>query len=149
MKKLTAEQQARVRKLVRALRTTQRKQGEGNLAKQSDDDARRKEFCCLGIACEVAIAAGLELKRKTVTNIHGKLFQYGDGDGINRGSTTLLPGVVKDWYGFSYIDPELFDENGLLCDATTLNDDKKYDFKRIAAAFERTYLTNTDDTTTS
>lgn len=128
---MTPEQKDRVRKLVRVLRTTKRKQGTGNLAKILTP--RQKSYCCLGIACEMAIKEGLEVDREVERYAHANVVRYG-------GTTTTLPKLVMDWFGFEDFDPTLIDESEIRTTATDLNDERNYNFKRIAAAFERTYL---------
>lgn len=139
---MTPEQKDRVRKLVRALKTTKKKQGTGKLSRYLSPYQR--EYCCLGIACEVAMADGLELNRERRTDTYAThkedVVRYVNGNNTEDGSASMLPQVVADWYGFSDIDPPLLSEHNDLSFATDLNDGRKYSFKRIAAAFERTYL---------
>lgn len=124
--KLTPVQKARVRKLVDTLRTTNKRQGRGYLRQRGNKTVK---FCCLGIACEVAIAEGLEISRNTRHSVA----TYSDG-------IYTLPSEVQNFFGFDRFDPRLLDEDGKEDTASGLNDDQKYNFKRIADAFERTYL---------
>ena len=98
----------------------------------------------MGIACEVAIADGLGLSRKREQSHYETIVRYGDAESrdlhVLASSTSMLPDAVQDWYGFNEADPVLYSEIGTLVTATGLNDRRKYDFKRIADAFERTYL---------
>lgn len=137
---LTDEQKARVAKLVHALRTTKKQQGRSRLARYLN--SRKREYCCLGIACEVAIKDGLKLKhnKETIAFYGGKtetVTTYGDD---YDSSYSLLPGNVVEYYGFNSSDPRLVTADGDASSATFLNDDLRYNFEKIADAFERTYL---------
>ena len=124
--KLTPVQKARIRKLVDTLRTTNKRQGRGYLRQRGNKTVK---FCCLGIACEVAIAEGVEISRNTRYSVS-----------TYSGGAYSLPSEVRNFFGFEHSDPRLLDENGNEDTASGLNDDEKYNFKRIADAFERTYL---------
>lgn len=128
----TSEQKARVRKLVETLRTTKKRQGRGLLATRGNKTVK---YCCLGIACEVAIADGLDLKKRYSAN------SINYHSGADSASATL-PYSVQKWYGFDQFDPYVYLEDGSLSTATDLNDDLKYNFRQIADAFERTYLSD-------
>lgn len=124
-----------------------------------------RAFCCLGVACEVAIRAGLsELRAEKQGD--GSWLYYRDAGGSidpNRISNEAsdwsggeLPWLVADWYGIPR-DPELrtgevrYEDDQSDPDnpdgayefeasATSLNDDEGYTFTRIADALERTYF---------
>lgn len=122
----------RVKLLVDALRSGDFKQARNRLR---DDD---NKMCCLGVACEVARisdAVGYWSNRAFV--LSSASYDY---------STSTLPSGVAEWYGFSDIDPDLdrVDTDGYsrTVSATTMNDEDQADFKTIADAFERTYLTH-------
>jgi hypothetical protein len=54
-------------------------------------------YCCLGVACELAIAVGgITLRRKPD--------EYEDSCETFDGTATLPPDPVLDWYGFTYAD---------------------------------------------
>lgn len=109
----------RVKLLIHALKTTRRKQGRGRLCKDNT-------YCCLGIACEVAIANGCKVEKDRV----GKQVSY-DGE------TAYLPQSVKNWYGFNTNEPDLLID-GHVEGATVFNDQKpfRYSFRKIAVGFE-------------
>lgn len=130
---LTDEKRDRIRKFVEFLRTTGRKQGRSTLAKQTGKSIK---YCCLGLACEIAMQEGLPIERKRIDFVPA-IYKYGDN---SSNSTAVLPTVVRDWFGFRSGDPTLLAENGEFDTASGLNDDHGYNFKRIADAFERTYL---------
>lgn len=131
--------QARIRKFVEALRSKRFRQGHGALhrMRQGSD-----EYCCLGVACEVAIEDGLDLK---VSN-DGHFVRYGDEFGH-------LPISVQAWYGFESENPSLTLVKRLHWwqrlfrkpvtskrSAVAANDGLGWNFDHIADAFERKYL---------
>ncbi len=85
-------------------------------------------FCCLGIACEVAIANGLEVD---VSGYHSMM--------VYDNSADILPTSVADWYGID-ADPLLDVEDEYADSASALNDDEGFTFVQIAAAIRNTYL---------
>ena len=109
-------------------------------------------MCCLGVACEVAIANRLDVVRTKRTG----LYWYSGSDGS--GSSSTLPAVVVNWYGFdddnpylkvpdevaNEIDNEKFREeyssDHPLHAAAELNDEYKFTFAQIADCFEATFL---------
>lgn len=126
---LTPEQKERVKLLVDALRSGKYRQTQYTLSKY-DKESRRRKFCCLGVACEVAMQNGVELEYQ----------RHQDGYGSYNNNSSCLPDVVKDWFGFDSFDPKLLDAEGNEYYATQLNDTLKLKFGKIADAFERTYL---------
>lgn len=130
----------RIRLLVDELRTTDKQQGKGNLCKIVDEVA---EYCCLGVATELAMRHGVEIDvlEQTVGNTI-----YRDYDG-RYGN---LPTKVSNWFGF--VD-ETDDEEGddpildlssyrdrSCTTAIHANDYLHLTFAQIADAFEETYL---------
>ena len=73
------------KKWLRALRSGKYKQTVGNLHSKYGEDG----YCCLGVACELAVKAGVNIK---VTE-HGGIVFY------NRKSD-FLPPIVRKWLGF-------------------------------------------------
>lgn len=154
---LTDEQKTRLRSFIKSLRTTKKSQGHGSLNYYNREDKKR-HFCCLGIACEVAIKDGLELEKRSGKRASGvddyvvteyKDFKYGETQW--NGST--LPVDVVEWYGLPNQNPELsfptleekktvskqgYPSSGL--SAATVNDSLRFDFKHIADLFEYNYL---------
>lgn len=124
----------RVRKFVAALRSGKFQQGAEYLGLHhtyTDKDT----YCCLGVACEVAIAEGLKLEKVGNRNA----YEY-------NGERYGLPGAVMYWYGFSTPNPAFSDKTGFglyPANATVANDIKHYDFYKIADLFEQTYLNET------
>ncbi len=77
----------RRKKLVAALRSRRYKQTRMRLGRCTDEELT---YCCLGVACEVAIEEGLDVVRLESDN----LLLYDD-------QKTCLPESVKDFFGFS------------------------------------------------
>lgn len=123
----------RVRLLVAALRSGKFRQGLGALARYSQS-RRRIEYCCLGVACEVARANGLELARTKVRPGSGA-YMYGD---VDQYEISELPPSVAEWYGLSQ-NPVIDNTK-----ATTANDTTRLNFKQIADAFEKEYLNDSE-----
>jgi hypothetical protein len=127
----------RVRLFVAALRSGEYEQGRGALQRALPFGEQR--FCCLGVACEVAIREGVPV---TVTSMmgdgHKGYIQYD-----NTGS--WLPASVQGWYGFDASQPYVLDDAGEWVGVIELNDGLCKKFPYIADAFERTYLEGDDD----
>lgn len=113
-------------------------QGHDYLAYQRVDETLR--HCCLGVACEVAIANGLEISRQ-VLDIPDK---FGRRHAVFGNEKFMLPGPVMDWYGFSgdlaltLLHPIT---GGRLVQNTAvrLNDELKVSFLGIARALGTTF----------
>ncbi len=94
---------------------------------QARDTLREgNKYCCLGVACEVAIRNGLELRQD---GLHS--YSY-DGKFSNLGT---LPQSVVDWYGLPAASPQLGQFS-----ATDRNDERKESFNEIAAHIEKEYF---------
>lgn len=132
-----------MRTFVAALRSGEFQQGRNKLEKSVDDVVLH---CCLGVACRVALANGVEIEitvkpkadtQDSVTSFHG--------------DSTFMPPKVSNWLGLANSgdydecgwsgNPGLVADDGLEYTASTLNDEKGYTFAQIADCFERTYLT--------
>lgn len=130
---------ANVQLLVDELRKGTRKQARGTLARRV---GKSKQYCCLGVACEVAKANGVQLTSRYDEDLEN--YEYTAASGNS--SSGILPEEVAKFFGFVSQNPRFLDESGELMSASTLNDDYsyRYNFNRIAAAIERTYLTAED-----
>jgi len=138
-------------KWVRALESGQYEQGSGYLAK--GPDRQTTQYCCLGVACEVAIANGVQVPRwARKSYIDGTTtISYGE-----RATNTVLPREVQEWLGVFEPDPALTvpvigdDVNGddvetmVSISAADLNDGNHdlghYGFPEIAQAIRNTFL---------
>lgn len=143
---------------VAALRSSQWEQGANRLATSRGD---RWRFCCLGVACEVAIADGLGLHVEVVHDRHlGMCRSYEGFPGTNKSEVTLpdtmqlwlgvdddnpvlqIPSNVREWmHDRIQADTELdLDPDTKVVGATDLNDEWGMPFRLIADCVEYTFL---------
>lgn len=120
-------------KLVDALRSGQYTQTKGRLgitkAPENNPDTK-VGMCCLGVACEVAIANGLPLTRAEVTAFDKSGFpctvvQY-DGE------SAILPDTVRAWLGFNSRHGDHYMSAGEPVTLPMLNDQDGKSFEEIA-----------------
>jgi hypothetical protein len=127
----------RIQLLVDALRSGRYKQGRGTLHRKWTDENSGlpyDEYCCLGVACEVAAANGLDLHVR-----HDKevcRFYYDE-------ETAALPTRVAQWYGFGSSNPILAYQ-GRNTTAIGANDAQLLRFPEIADLFYNTYIEAAD-----
>jgi hypothetical protein len=124
----------RVQLLVDALRSGEFAQHAGSLR---GPVGRKRSYCCLGVATEIALRNGLVVKKDPATD-----GRFG-GQPWEQGYQIMCP-PVADWYGFDGGNPLLVGVNAGEPSrevASTWNDDHHLGFKAIADAFERTYIT--------
>ncbi len=88
----------------------------------------RGGYCCLGVACEVAIKNKIEVEKIKA----GKEYKYDQ-------CSVSLPNSVSDWLGIESEDPLLFSDRKKHS-ASYWNDSEKYSFKEIAKLIEYTFL---------
>lgn len=132
-----------LRAWVAALRSGEYKQGKGTLAHRSpgSGDSSPVQYCCLGVACELAKAAGV---------VRSEKMPYGDTVYVsvkNPGDTgaDVLPLDVARWLGISTEDdpyahnPYFTDGKDNTFTASYWNDEMEYDFDGIADLIENTY----------
>lgn len=127
---VTLPNPGRIQLLVDALRSGKYAQCRSGLAER--DFRGHMSYCCLGVACEVAIANGVNVEQAESVSSQIRFNE----------STAYLPRVVQEWYGFTHADPRLAHParpDGSETTAATLND-RGQPFRVIADAFERTYL---------
>ena len=105
---------------VTALRSEQFEQGFGALHKD-------RQFCCLGVLCELAYEEGVVGKQKNPT---GRNYWYD-------GNPYTLPRSVIDWAGLDNPDVPVEMPNGLTHALTYLNDACGLNFNQIADLIER------------
>lgn len=141
MSKYSKEEQAANRgKWTAALRSGEYQQARHQLRREIEslaDDTVAIGFCCLGVACEVAVKEGVVRREQS---FYGSV----SGDIHSDSSSTALPQAVVDWLGLSGRDGDLterveYKHPGHECDEehTTgtligLNDDAGYTFEQIA-----------------
>lgn len=111
---------------VDALESGEYKQGVGALADRFNS-SEEWQYCCLGVACEVAIKNGVAV---TVTERSAGMYMtrraYDDSSGI-------LPISVADWYGID-MNP-LLEQHA----ATTRNDSYRDSFAKLAGHIRREF----------
>lgn len=134
----------RVQLLVDALQSGEFEQARDTLG-LFDEAVGKVKYCCLGVACEVAIANGLALERWIGAN--GNVC-YADRETPDFESDTDLTTGVAKWYGFDgpdFSNPKLgVDQHGGDVYATGANDDLRADFATIGAAFKAKYIDEVD-----
>lgn len=118
--------------LVDALRSGKYRQGRGTLA-NFDKRSRKVSYCCLGVACEVARANGLNVPREKFNEGPQHSYYYGD-NARELPQISRLPNSVAEWYGL--------DRNPYLSAMTAIqaNDTMLLSFRQIADEFEKAYL---------
>lgn len=133
---ITPEQRERLQLLTRVLRSRKYRQTTGKLSRY-DRIAKKRKFCCLGVACEVAKAAGLDITIRR--DPERDIYSY-------NGSTEILPVDVMRWYGFDSMNPNLKtdakhvpEHRRSIMTAAELNDENGLTFRQIADAIEKTY----------
>jgi hypothetical protein len=104
---------------VAALRSGDYKQGREVLR---DGD----EFCCLGVACDLAVKAGLPI------DVHNEyaVASYNENTGT-------LPNIVRRWLGLTTDTGGYWDKAIGSGSLAALNDDRGYDFEQIADVIEQ------------
>lgn len=124
----------RIQLLVDELRTTEHQQARNALSRHTRNGGT--SYCCLGIACEIAIANGLEIE-KSMQFSQGNI---GSGMGIYDEEMGSLPPSVQRWYGFDKGNPYLDEHNTMT--AAEYNDGGM-SFPDIADKFEEKFLKET------
>lgn len=92
-------------------------------------------YCCLGVACRIAIDNGLNLLERVANeNQPDEPTMFGNYE------ISGLPGEVQEWLGVDDPDPTIaVAAGGNNIDATDANDDLRWDFNQIADAIEAYY----------
>ena len=118
---------------VDALFSGEYEQGKGALRQLTSDTPGKYQYCCLGVATDVAIKAGIP--EQTTVDEDGN--DYLD----NMWENGYLPSQVQKWLGIDNDNPILDFRNGNMMRAGSANDDFGRSFPQIGDAFRRTYLT--------
>jgi len=106
--------------LAEALESDRYEQGYGSLENHREGVSR---LCCLGVACRVAQAGGVEMTEEVDSS----------NDVVFDGHDTDLPAKVQDWFGFRSNDGTLSGSEVDGYDSLmTINDSGRYDFRAIA-----------------
>lgn len=115
-----------IKKWVDALRSGKYRQGSGKLYNGST-------FCCLGVACEVALENGVPLVKAPSKRVNSTpCYEYD-------GAAYSLPKSVQNWLGLDQTCPTIV-KNGERKDAIQMNDEDQQPFSVIAACIQGTYL---------
>lgn len=126
----------RLKLWTQALKSGQYNQTTSRLGVIQDGEA---SYCCLGIACEVAIANGLDIDRNV--NLFGvEGVDEGDGSIVYDNEPSVLPKAVQDWFGFRETNPMIHlpeDERNM--SLAECNDALNMSFEQIAKVVEDNY----------
>ncbi len=127
---------ANMRLWVAALRSGQYEQGKHGLKTLHRSGSFR--HCCLGVACEVALGAGVYLRED---RIHHHAYVSFDNE------LTSLPRSVARWLGLEgdYQDPMLDQVDGQPVTCMNANDSRCWDFDQIADALTAYYELDQED----
>lgn len=144
-----------IRAWIEALESGKYMQGSGALCRSNGINGM--EYCCLGVACEVAIADGVPLRKEMGerdASHFAPIWEYVYVDAVNGQeyrNGDVLPIPVSDWLGLDDNNPTLpnlwpmeededdnWQDQGYL-DATEVNDDRGWDFDQIAAALRNRF----------
>lgn len=102
-------------------------------------------YCCLGVVCEVAIKAGVEVRKAEVLGSDGEVWTLYDGE------RSLPPDSVMEWaFGPQHAESRLSvlidsepdlddgdDDDTVEVELVELNDSRGWSFEQIADAIER------------
>jgi hypothetical protein len=142
---LTDEHRQHLRNWVQALRSGEYVQTRNELRSVNGG------LCCLGVACEVAIRDGLNLR------VEQAMAKYRYTDVLGCASTTSLPASVREWYGGVNCEVRVLvpwvlvravsrtgygahGNGGQFSTGMNLNDEWRLTFDQIADCVEYTYL---------
>jgi hypothetical protein len=114
---------------VAALRSGRYKQTSSKLTRL-DEDGQPRACCCLGVLCEVALEAGVELD----------LFRSEYGTRYYDREDNFLPTRLLEWAGLGAVDPEVtrtrVDGTEVTSSLSFLNDEVRLSFEQIAELVE-------------
>jgi hypothetical protein len=111
-------------------------QGQNRLAYRDLDGPWKQ--CCLDVACQVALANGLEgveaeeVQLGTISTMREYVWEEGDA---HYRESLVLPAPVCAWYGFEDTNPDIGSH-----EASYFNDTLRLTFSEIAAKVRDAYL---------
>jgi hypothetical protein len=115
------------------LRSGKFKQTFGILTQVNDDGSR--SHCCLGIACERAVAEGIIPPGQVLAQDQDALTYVGEDD--DEVSVALLGSpAIRDYFGFKDENPHFTTPDGDRIYLSDLNDSGRYTFEDIADLVE-------------
>lgn len=131
-----------LRAWVAALRSGEYTQGQATLAHRlaGGDAPGLVKYCCLGVACELAKAAGIVRSE----NMPNGDTQYTSVENPDDTGSDVLPLDVGRWLGISNEHNPYFTDGKTTFTASYWNDEMQYDFNQIAYLIEKTYKLNED-----
>lgn len=100
------------------------KQGKGYLKVEDT-------YCCLGVACELAIKDGIPVNVKTGTNSNGNNITYFCGEKF------YLPEVVRNWLGLKDKTGNWTHGQNVDANVAHMNDEERKSFTEIATFVEQ------------
>jgi hypothetical protein len=115
------------KKWIKALRSGDYEQAKSYLHRRADHENPVDRFCCLGVACDLAVKDGVDIKKETWGSNNYAVVGYDGAQGT-------LPYKVIDWLGFSV----KADGSGVINDDLTLasENDQGVSFDGIADLIE-------------
>lgn len=128
---------ARLKLWTDALRSGNYEQAKQALAR-IDHDTGQWSYCCLGVACEVAMANGLDIPTEMSRT----------GTRRYDGSQALMPSSVCHWFGLPgdlWVPASIEGDGDTRKMVTELNDDYDWDFNQIADAIEAKFRLREDE----
>lgn len=139
----------RIEKFVTALRSDRFKQCSGKLAHSSDGETVDAN-CCLGVACEVMIELGGDIKRSIRKTLDTFVVSYGGNAGTRcnsaaNESTATLTLAAHEFYGIEGFGNIFFEGDtryegvGIPLSAISMND-AGHSFAEIADKLEEKFL---------
>jgi hypothetical protein len=142
---LSPEQQARIREWVKRLRSSKYKQGKGWL--HTIDTSGERQYCCLGVACEIAEEAGV------ISGVRVSRSHYLDQRGVSEEDLVgirhvieydheagILPRAVMEWLGLPDRNPAVVRPGHDWEDNLASINDVGASFSKIADAIEEKFL---------
>ena len=132
---LNKKHKQRIQQWVDALRNGQYRQTSKALCRIEKGVHR---YCCLGVACEVAIANGVKIKtREDSTFIEGKVHERKVKCVLYDNMGDFLPNKVYKWFGLDAANPKVTIGHR---DCLSIFNDDRVGFKKIADAIEKEFL---------
>lgn len=130
----------RVAMLVAALRSGSYVQGQNRLARTIHRDGTT-HYCCLGVACEIALANGAPVRKTTEYDeaTDQDWIRYTDIDS-GKSETHVMPPSVIDWFGFNASDPYLSSDGDYERRTAAEVNDQGGNFAEIADMFKERFL---------
>lgn len=118
---------ANAKKWVEALRSGEYSQTKGQLHVTEDSE---DSYCCLGVACKLAVEAGVPVKTEEHTEDGVTIHAY-------NGNGSLLPDEISAWLGLAECDGTYLKDGDFASTLAEDNDEHDFTFEQIAEVIER------------